>query len=131
MDQQKDMVVKEFDNALSSLDNLATRTNSRIVKLVAQGIDMSTSTSLLNTAKTNIASAQTEVNILKNLVAQITATTTPKVLKAQIKTEGTKAKTLIQLAKKSLSTAINSVAKSQIMKREDKNSTSTTPTTEN
>jgi hypothetical protein len=131
MNLQKNAVVREFDNALSSLNNLATRTDSRIAKLVAQGINMSSSTSLLNIAKTDILNAQTEINTLKSLVTQITATTTPKALKAQIKNESAKAKALIQIAKRSLSATINSVARSQVMKKVERNESVASSTTKN
>ena len=103
MNMRKNEVVKEFDNAMSSLNNLINRTSSRISKMTLQNIEVASSTALLNITKTNTTSAQTEVNTLKNLVAQITSTTTPKILKAQIKTQSTKTKTAIQLAKKSIS----------------------------
>ena len=125
--QQKNSIIKEFGNMMLALNSLVIRTNSRITKIASEGVDMSSSTALLNMAKSKVASAQIEVDALDNLVSQIASTTTPKALKTQIKTQSEKAKTAIKSAKKSISDAISSVARSQAFKKG--NSTSTASTT--
>jgi len=121
---QKSLLLKGFDVAISTLNSLATRTESRIEKLDFLSIDTSSSTLLLSIAKNKIFAAQTEVNTLTNLVSQNVSSSTTKLAKAQIKTESDKAKNAIKSAKDALVKTIASIEKSM----EKRNSTSTVAT---
>ena len=128
LDLQKIKVARPFEQAIQNLKDLVLRVESRISKMESNNIDTSSAKTLLETAKTNMALAETELTNLENLLAQNipTATSTNqnnlrKTILQKIKTESDKTKKLIKKAHASIIDVINSL-KPGLMK--EKNATS-------
>ncbi len=117
-DNEKKAIGSRYDNAINSLNNMATRTESMIVKFQASStMDLSSTTALMDIANAKIAAAQSEVAILDGLLSQITATstalstasTTRQSELAQIKNETKKADAALKDAQKALVNVISSL----------------------
>ncbi len=138
VDAKRMGVAREFEVAIRNLNSLSARVESRIVRLEAQGANMSASRILLTTAKANIVLAQNEVTNLENLlVATSTSTSTKKSIMAGIRAEAKQAREAVKTAHKSLVQVIVSLKPGQNMASstkehgENDNEHSTTSTSTN
>lgn len=133
LDVQKLKITNVFESAIQNLKDLNARIESRIAKIEASGIDVSSSKNLLDIAKTKVTLADTELTNLANLLAQdIPAVSTSTEIKAErktmlqsIKTQSEKTKAAIKTARASIIDVINSMKKGML---KEKNSTSTVQT---
>jgi exonuclease VII small subunit len=135
LDAQKIKIANEFENTIKQLQSLVTRIESRIAKMDASGINTTTAKALLETAKTKITLANTEVTNLENVLAQqIPASTSTSsisqrvIILKSIKTQSEKTKAAIKVARKAVIDVVNSL-KPGLQKT--KNSTSTESTSTN
>lgn len=116
LDAQKIKIANEFEMAIKNLNNLIAKTESRISKMQTNNIDVSAAKILLETAKTKVALAQTEVTNLENLLTQnIPAATSTSQIGARktalqsIRTQSDKTKTAIKTTQKAIIDVINSL----------------------
>ncbi len=131
LDTQKLKIVNVFENSIQNLKDVVTRIESRLVKISVTNIsNVSSSKLLLDTAKGQLALAETELTTLANLLASdilVNSTSTiknteRKTLLQSIKTQSDKTKTAIKLAHESI---VKVVASLKLGQPEKNNSTST------
>jgi exonuclease VII small subunit len=134
LDAQKLKIANEFENAINNLQSLVTRIESRIAKMNADGTDTTKANLLLETAKTKITLATTEVTNLENILAQqmpsSTSTSQVSQRKAILKTinaESNKTKLAIKTAQKAIIGVVNSL-KPGLQKTKSSTSTEATST---
>ena len=131
LNEQKLKVANPFESAMQNLKDLISRIQSRLSKMVADNIDTSLSTQLLETAQTKITVAETELTNLENLLAQdipsatSTMNTQRKIVLQNIKTQSDKAKNAIKAAHQAI---IDIVASLKAEQPKEVFSTSTTET---
>ena len=136
LDDQKIKIADQFEKTIQSLKDLVVRIESRISKMEADGINASTSKILLETAKTKIAFAETEVTSLENLLAQdipaVSTSTTKnierKTILKNINLQNNKTKNSIKTADAVIIRVVESLKKDQT---EKSTSTSTSETNSN
>ena len=127
LNEQKIKISDTFEKAIQNEKDLISRIDSRISKMAAENIDTASSTNLLEATKVKLASAETELGNLENLLALDipTATSTQsserKVILQNIKIQSQKTKTAIKTAHSAIIEVIASL-KQGLMKQ---NSTST------
>ena len=116
LDNQKIKIANEFEVALRNLDDLIVRIESRISKMQSSNIDVSSTQTLLETAKIKFSAAQTEVTALENLLAQnipaatsTSQTAVRKTILQNIRSESDKSKTAIKTTQKAIIDVINSL----------------------
>lgn len=96
LDAPRFEVAKGFENAISSLNNLITRIGSRIAKMQAAGVDVSSSSALFETIKANLALSENGLTDLENNLALPTSTSTRTALLSRIKSQSNATKTLVE-----------------------------------
>lgn len=102
LDEQRTKIAQRFEDAIKNLNSLVTRIDSRLAKMQASGIDITTQSALLDTAKLNITAANTELTTLETMLSQPIATSTRKTTIAAIEAQTKKAKGAAETARKSL-----------------------------
>jgi len=138
LDAQKIKIADQFEQTIKNLNDLAERIDSRISKMDADNIDTSSSTILLETAKTKISLAGGELTNLENLLAQEIPGVVSIAEKAQrntilkgIKTQSEKTKSAIKAARTSIIQVVAVLKGEQIIEvgattTTESNSTTTT-----
>jgi len=144
LDDQKIKIADVFEKTILNLKDLIARTESRISKMELDNIDVSSIRTLLETAKTKVSLAETELTNLENLLAQDIPTVSTSTIKNKernvvlknIKLQSEKTKSAIKAGHESIINVINSL-KVGLMKKEnstsspEKNITDTENTTNN
>jgi len=133
LDAQKTKIANVFENSIQNLKDLIARIESRLSKMESEDINVSSSKSLLETAKIKLTLAETELTNLENLLAAglpaiSTSTSKNNIRKTVLKNinlQSEKTKSAIKIAHKSIIEVVASLKKG-LMK--EKNSTSTTQT---
>jgi hypothetical protein len=109
MNEQKNKATERFTNAVNKLEEIINRVESRIAKLEATSTDMTISKNFLATAKIQIANTKNNIEILGNMVIQLSASTTKKISKENIKNQEKKIKDNLKLVHKSIVSAVESM----------------------
>ncbi len=107
--KERVMILNNYVEAIRNLKSLASRVQSRINKMGAQGISTSSAQALLDIANTKITVASNDITGLFNVLASTTATSTKKMMLAAIKADALKTKQDIKLAHQALVNAIKSL----------------------
>jgi HAMP domain-containing protein len=102
-------IVDQLSKHVTDLTNIATRIDTRITELQGNGKDMSTSISLLATARTAIATAQDKVSAVGTTLAAMLSNTNPKSQFQSVRDAVKAAEGAIKTAKQSLQKALESV----------------------
>jgi hypothetical protein len=135
LDNRRLDILKPYEKALADLQGLATRVDSRISKLQAQGLDMSAANILLTTATADITIAQNDLADLTNALnsqqqnaTSTVPTTTRKTLLNNLKNEAVKFKNDLKTAQADLVKVIESLKPGQKMASSTESaSTTSTP----
>ncbi len=128
LDDKKNKIADNFEKSIQNLKDLILKIDSRISKMETSGANTTLSKSLLETAVSKVALAETELTNLENVLAKDipTSTSTKKIerkaLLQNIKIQSEKTKTAIKVAHQSIINTINSLKPGQV---KIKNSTST------
>ena len=123
-----DNMIKRYNAAIGRLDKLATRIDSRIKKLEAEGIDETVSKDLLVTAKAKIEIAKISVSTIANVASTTTASTTDlKTSFPGLKSALEKAKKDIMAAHRALIDVVKNIKPGR--NKDDKHATTTPATT--
>lgn len=69
---RRDAIVKQFNISISNLKNIASRIQTRIDKIRAEGKDVSASIALLATANIKLTKAQADVAVVANMLPPMT-----------------------------------------------------------
>ncbi len=107
---RKDALVKELTNALSNLENISDRIDSRIEKAESAGRDMTEPKALLVTAKEKLSIARTEVSDFQNLNIGTNASTTADVELEKPRTVGDTAIKSVKAARDAFQKVVVSIA---------------------
>lgn len=103
-------VVKRSENALNMFDNLVNRMESRIDKLKERGADTASVEASLSSSVSLIATAKADLGALQTLVASVKESSDPATVKTQIRTAIEKVTASIKAAHASLLATARSLA---------------------
>ncbi len=133
-DQRKELarqhvgkIEQRYAIAVKQFDNLATRIQSRIDKIKANGIDASKAEAALALAQAAIAQAKTDAQALADLRAQVNSGDEAKALRAQIEAAVKKVNASIKAAHSALQKAGKILA---TVDRSEKANTTTIPSSD-
>lgn len=124
LDEKRTKIASEFEKAINNLNNLATRTESRINKL-ASSTDVTALRALLVIAKEKIRLADTELTTLENMLLEPIGTSTRKTIIEKIKNQSEITKTAIKTAHNAIVETIVSLKPGQLKNATSTNATST------
>jgi hypothetical protein len=137
LDAQKLKVADVFEKAIKNLKDLILRIESRMAKMESSNINVSAPRSLLETAKTKLTLAETELVNLENLLVQDVPTSTStkyaqrKTMLQNIKTQSEKTKTAIKNAHKSVVEVVVSLKLGQLKENDHASTTEAGSTSTN
>lgn len=103
-------VVKRSENALNMFDNLVSRMESRIDKLKERGADTASVETSLSSSVSLVATAKANLGALQTLVASVKESSDPATVKTQIRTAIEKVTASIKAAHASLLATARSLA---------------------
>ena len=109
LDAQREKIANVFEKTIQNLKDLVTRIESRIAKMDAQSINTTPAKILLETAKTKITLAETEVVNFETLLSQPVSTGTRVASMKAIRVQNEKTKTAIRIAHKAIIDTVNSL----------------------
>ena len=117
---------QRYSVAIKQFDNLASRIQSRIDKLRANGTDVSKAETALALAQTAISQVKTDARALADLLAQVNSGDDAKALRAQIEAAVKKVSASIKLAHKALEKAGKALVQSARTQKSKNMSATTT-----
>jgi len=109
LDNDRMKIAQDFESALKNLNDLIQRIDSRMTKMQTAGADVSSSSALFDTTKTNVDISLNNLTNLEKSLGEPTATSTRKAILARIKTQSDKTKSSLETAYRSIMSLIDSL----------------------
>jgi len=112
MNEKKEKVAQNFESVINNLKNITARIETRIEKIEAKGIDITSSKTLLEAANEKILQAEKELTTLDELLSKEISTTTRNTYISTIKSQSEKTKNAVKSAKEAVVATIISLKSS-------------------
>ncbi|MDE1945771.1 MAG: hypothetical protein KGH93_01065 [Patescibacteria group bacterium] len=112
-----------FENAVASLENIASRLSSRLSDMQAAGIDTASSSALFTTVQADVGAASSDVTALEELLAATTSVATKNASFDAIRAASTAAKTALETAQKDIIAVIMALKQASGMTTDSATST--------